>query len=53
MEREKDRGRGLHLHSCGGRIKMAVQAEIIQSELNNQLEKLALYYGFSKLLLRH
>lgn len=52
-ERKRQRGRGLPLHSSGGQIKMAVQAEIIQSERNNQLEKLALYYGFSKLLLRH
>ena len=52
-ERKRQRDRDLPLHSSGGHIKMAVQAEIIQSDLNNQLEKLVMFYGFSKLLLRH
>ena len=52
-EKKRQRDGDLPLPSSGGQIKMTVQAEIIQSHLNNQLEKLVLFCGFSELLLRH
>ena len=52
-EKKRQRDGDLPLPSSGGQIKMTVQAEIIQSQLNNQLEKLVLFCGFSELLLRH